>query len=114
MSGKHIADAESIWRVMNISPDFCKVGGKVVPFDIYQTLQPERANYAKTVYARGEKVLHVDSIIRGVIGNAGSGISSGVSQGSGHTLVVEGAKTVFVRGKMCARHKDRVCMNRSG
>lgn len=115
MSGKHIANAETVWRVMNICPDFCKVGGKVVPFDIYQTLQPERANYASTVFARGgTKVLHLDSIIRGVIGNAGSGISSGVSQGSGHTLVVEGAPTVFVRGKKCARHKDRVCMNRSG
>ncbi|NUP10801.1 MAG: DUF4150 domain-containing protein [Polyangiaceae bacterium] len=111
MSDKHIADAESMFRVVNISPDFCIVGGKVVPFDIYQMLPPERSNYAKKVYARGEKVLHVDSIVRGVIGNAGSGISSGVSLGSGHSIIKEGAKTVYVEGKKCARHLDMCSMN---
>jgi hypothetical protein len=111
MSEKHIADAEAMFRVINSAPDMCIVNGKVVPFDIYRELPPERANYAKKVRARDEKVLHVDSIVKGVIGNAGKGVSSGVSQGSGDTIIREGAKSVRVEGKLCARHKDRCDMN---
>lgn len=111
MSGKHIADAEGAFKVLNISPDFCIVNGKVVPFEIYQQLPPERSNYAKRVNARGEKVLHLDSVVRGVIGNAGSGVASGVSQGGGHSIIVEGAKSVHVEGRLCARHMDLCSMN---
>ena len=49
--------------------------------------------------------------MKGVIGNAGSGISSGVSQGSGNTFIVEGAKSVRVEGKLCSRHQDLCLMN---
>jgi hypothetical protein len=111
MAEKHIADAESIWMVCNINPDMCIVNGQVVPFEIYRELTPEKSNYAHTVYARGCKVLHVDSIIQGVIGNAGKGVSSGVSQGSGNTKVLEGAKSVHVEGKPGARHLDLCDMN---
>lgn len=111
MSGKHIADAEGAFKVINISPDFCIVNGAVVPFEIYQQLPPERSNYAKTVNARGVEVLHLDSVVRGVIGNAGSGVASGVSQGGGHSIVVEGAKSVHVEGQRCARHRDLCSMN---
>jgi hypothetical protein len=111
MSGRHIADAEAKFKVVNIAPDFCKVNGQVVPFDIYQELPPEKSSYAKQVNARGEKVLHVDSIVKGVIGNAGSGVSSGVSQGGGDTIIIEGASSVRVEGKLCARHLDLCQMN---
>ena len=111
MAEKHIADAESQWRVCNINPDMCIVNGQVVPFEIYQVLTPERSNYASTVYARGARVLHVDSIIKGVIGNAGKGVSSGVSQGGGDTRVVEGSSTVRVEGQWGARHQDLCDMN---
>ena len=111
MSERHIADAESSWKVVNITPDFCVVGGVVVPFDIYRELPPEKSDYAKKVRARGEKVLHVDSIVGGVIGNAGSGVSSGVSQGGGDTKILEGATSVHVEGKLCARHLDLCDMN---
>ena len=111
MSERHIADAESAFKVVNISPDFCKVNGVVVPFDIYQVLPPEKADYARKVNARREKVLHVDSIVRGVIGNAGQGVASGVSQGSGDSIIIEGSKTVRVEGKLCARHLDLCQMN---
>jgi hypothetical protein len=87
---KHIADAEALWKVCNINPDMCVVNGQVVPFDIYQELTPERSNYSPDVHARSAKVLHVDSINKGVIGNAGSGVSSGVSLGSGDTSITEG------------------------
>ena len=111
MAEKHIADAEATWKVCNINPDMCIVNGKVVPFEIYQVLTPEKSNYAHTVFARGAKVLHVDSIIKGVIGNAGKGVSSGVSQGSGDTQILQGAQTVNVEGKRGARHLDLCDMN---
>ena len=110
--GKHIADAESKWRVVNINPDMCIVSGQVVPFDIYQELTPEKSNYSPNVRARsGRKVLHVNSINKGVIGNAGSGVSSGVSLGAGNTIITEGSKTVRVNGELCARHLDQCEMN---
>ena len=111
MANKHVADAEATWKVCNINPDLCIVNGKVVPFEIYQVLPPEKAYYAHTVHARGCMVLHVGSIIKGVIGNAGKGVSSGVSQGSGDTIVNEGAKSVHVEGKLGARHLDLCDMN---
>lgn len=111
MSEPHIADAETRFRVVNIAPDFCIVGGKVVPFEIYRDLPPEKSNYASKVRARGEKVLHIDSIVKGVIGNAGSGVASGVSQGGGDTVITEGSQSVRVEGKLCARHFDLCQMN---
>lgn len=111
MSGRHIADAEGQFRVVNINPDFCKVNGVVVPFEISRELPPERTNYAQKVRARGEKVLHVKSIISGVVGNMGQGVLSGVSQGSGDVVVLEGAPNVRVEGRLCARHLDLCEMN---
>jgi hypothetical protein len=111
MAERHIADAEATFLVVNITPDFCIVNGTVVPFDIHKELPPEKANYARKVKARGEKVLHVDSIVQGVIGNAGSGVSSGVSQGGGDTRIIEGAQTVHVEGQLVARHLDLCKMN---
>lgn len=111
MSQKHIADAEAAFKVVNITPDFCRVGGCVVPFEIYRELPPERANYAKTVRARKQKVLHLDSVVSGVIGNMGSGVMSGVSQGSGDVAIIEGAKNVRVEGQLVTRHQDLCLMN---
>ena len=113
MAERHIADAEAEFKVVNINPDMCFVNGAVVPFDIYRPLPPEKSNYAKKVRARGEKVLHVDSVIRGVIGNAGSGVISGVSQGAGNNIVRQGATSVRVEGCLVARHNDLVGMNGS-
>lgn len=109
--GRHIADAESGFLATNINPDFCIVCGKVVPFDIYREFPPERRAYARTVRARGKKVLHIDSVVSGVIGNAGQGVMSGVSQGSGDVWMIEGAPTVQTEGKRAVRHHDLVHMN---
>lgn len=111
MSERHIADAEPAFKAVNISPDFCIVNGQVVPFDIYRALPPERSNYARKVRARKEKVLHLNSIVSGVIGNMGSGVSSGVSQGGGDVVIIEGARSVRVEGQPAARHRDLCLMN---
>jgi Domain of unknown function (DUF4150) len=113
MAEGHIADAESTFKVVNINPDMCFVNGAVVPFDIYRDLPPELSNYSHTVHARGCMVLHVDSVIQGVIGDAGSGVISGVSQGAGNNIIRTGAQSVRVEGQRCARHNDLVGMNGS-
>ncbi len=70
MAEKHIANRESQWVDINSEPDWCEVGDDVIPFDISRTLDHEFALYAKTVFARGEPVLMLDSIVQGVEGDA--------------------------------------------
>lgn len=111
MAEKHIADAESQFIVVNVSPDFCQVGKKVIPFDIMQVLQPEKMAYAKTVFARGKQVLMIDSIIKAVHGNAGEGVASGVSLALGDTQIIQGSSAVHTEGRLTARHWDEVLMN---
>lgn len=108
----HIADAEELpFQVINITPDFCIVEGKVVPFEIYQELAPEKRAYAQTVNARAVKVLTVGSVIRGTIGNTGAGVVSGRSKGVGHCVVREGEPTVKVEGQHVARNGSLCDMN---
>lgn len=111
MADKHIANREAQWCVLNIEPDVCIVDGEPVLFDICRTLDHELMLYAKTVFARGEPVVLVDSVVQGVVGNAGKGIQSQVSLGNGHVWVREGSPTVYAEGRQVARHLDRVYMN---
>jgi hypothetical protein len=108
---RHIADAEAGFVVVNVNPDFCEVDGDVVPFDIYQMLSSENADYSPDVFARGAKVLKEGSVVRSVIGNAGAGILSGVSQGAGHSIMIEGTDHFTVNGKRVCRHDDHCLMN---
>lgn len=111
MTEPHIADAESEFFILNVTPDFCDVDDTTVPFDISQTLKPEKSDFAKSVFARGEPVIMVRSIIDGVKGNAGSGVTSGVSLDAGHSEVSPNDATVYVEDRQVARHLDRVGMN---
>ena len=107
----HIADAETAFMVVSVTPDFCRVGKKIVPFDIVALLPPEKSNYASTVSAHSEKVLMIDSIVAGVVGNAGAGVQSQVSLAGGNVKVTSGSSTVFVEGRKAARHGDTCEMN---
>jgi hypothetical protein len=107
----HIADAESTFFVMAVTPDMCKVGKSIVAFKPFQFLPPEEKAYSTSVFARGEKVLMVKSIIDGVIGNAGKGLESKVSLMAASSKVTEGSHTVLVEGRMTARDGDEVDMN---
>lgn len=111
MATKHIADAEGCFTCNNVTPDFCRVGKDVIPFDISRTLKPKKACYANSVFARGAQTLTIQSIIAGVDGNAGKGVKSGVSQADGSSEVQGGSGSVFVEGKKTARHGDEVLMN---
>lgn len=108
---KHIADAEAQFMAISVTPDFCLVGSQVIPFDIVSFLPPEKSSYASTVSARSEKVLIVDSIVAGVLGNAGLGVKSKVSMGLGNVKITSGSETVFVESKAVARHGDACEMN---
>jgi len=114
MATKHVANHEAIYVAINSSPDMCIVGGQVVPFEIHQTLNNEKATFATKVFARGQPVLMKGSIIKGVIGNAGQGIVSGVSMSAGNIKVLEGASSVIAEGRSLARHLDPIEMNGSG
>jgi hypothetical protein len=110
-SDRHVADAESDFYVFNINPDFCRVNGCIRSFNIAQTLVPEFADYSTKVFARGKKTLPLDSIIRGVKGNAGQGVWSTVSQGDGNIKVKTGSTAVRIQGRLAARDGDLCDMN---
>jgi hypothetical protein len=107
----HIADAEGDFHVANVNPDFCKVHGKVVAFDISQVASSERTDYSPNFRARGQKVIKEGSIIRGTLGNAGKGVKSGVSTGAGHAVMTKGTVNFHVNGKPVCRHLDECLMN---
>jgi hypothetical protein len=107
----HIADAEAGFKVVNVAPDFCDVEGTTVPFEIHRDLPHEKTAYAQTVFARGEKVLCVESVIQGVVGNAGKGVVSGVALASGNVEMTHGAQTVNAEGRAVCRHEDLCLMN---
>lgn len=108
---KNVADAESQFLVVSVTPDFCQVAGQVLPYDIVAYLPPEKAVYAHSVLAHSEYVLTVDSVVAGVVGNLGMGVQSQVSLAGGNSQIVSGAGTVFVEGRKLARHDDLVEMN---
>ncbi|MDH1125690.1 polymorphic toxin type 15 domain-containing protein [Enterobacter sp. GD03975] len=110
MADKHIADGEAGFQAVNSTPDVCKVGNAVVPFDCFQRLSSEK-QYSTTVRARGFSVLNVGSVISGTQSNAGSGVMSGTSLGSGDCTILTGSATVRVEGKPVARHGSDVGMN---
>lgn len=111
MAEKHIADREAQWVAINVTPDFCRVGDDVIPFDIARTLDRDKTLYAKSVFARGQPVLMIDSVAAGVKGNAGRGVKSGVSRAAGHVWMLEGSSTVYAEGRKVVRHLDQCLMN---
>jgi hypothetical protein len=107
----HIADAEDAFFVLAVTPDICKVGKAIVAFKPFQILSPEKSAFSTTVYARNEKVLLLDSFIKGVKGNAGKGIKSGVSLKSGNVEITQGSQTVIIEDRLTSRHDDQVQLN---
>lgn len=111
MAHKHVANREVQWVALNTDPDWCEVDDEIIPFDISRTLDHELMLYAERVFARGEPVIMLDSVVQGVDGDAGSGVNSRTSQSPGHVWVREGSPTVFAEGRPLSRHLDKVFMN---
>lgn len=110
MADKHIANAEARWRAICTTPDLCKVGSAVVPFDSVRDLSHE-LKASPNVNARGTSVYTLTGMLQGTDSNAGAGVVSQVSQGAGHVLIVADTTTVRVNGLICARHDSIVHMN---
>lgn len=107
----HIADAENDFFVMAVTPDMCKVGKIIVAFEPMQMLPPEKGRYSERTFARSEKILMINSVVKGMKGNAGKGVLSGVAVGSGNSVIKQGSETVFVEDRMVARDGDEVDIN---
>ncbi len=89
---EHIADAESRFMVVNVAPDFASSATRSFPSTSCRSFRPRKAAYFRTPCSRAaEKVLMVDSIVKGVAGNAGSGVRSGVSLGAGNVKIISGS-----------------------
>ncbi|HAV2206051.1 TPA: DUF4150 domain-containing protein [Escherichia coli] len=110
MAENHIGCRESKYVAICIAPDVCKVGDAIVPFDSFQDLTHEKI-YISNVRARGNPILTVDCIIAGTRSNAGKGVSSGTSLGSGDCRILTGVDHIKCKGKPVARNLSLVAMN---
>ena len=106
MSEKYLADAENTFIARAVTPDFCKVGKAIVAFQPLQKLKPQEIDYAVSVFARGAKVLMVQSINDGVLNNAGKGLWSGVSLKLGHNKILPTGASVVIEDRAAARDGD--------
>lgn len=110
MAEKHIGSQESQYMVISIAPDVCLVGIIPVPFDSFQDLSYQKS-YVTNVRARGKPILTVGCEIAGTQSNAGNGISSGTSLGSGDCTIMTGVPHIKCKGKPVARQDSLVAMN---
>ncbi len=110
MAEREIARKTNIAWAINTKKDFCKVGKDIIPFDIVCDLS-KATTYSKNVTANGKPVLSVDHVIPGMVGNAGSGIESGVSGIAGNVVLTNGSPSVTINGKAAVRHGDECKMN---
>lgn len=110
MAEKHIANAEASWSAVCVTPDLCKVGKKVIPFDSFRDLSHDMVA-SPDVNARGTPVYRISDWVEGTDSNAGKGIVSGTSGAPGHVQMLSDGTTVRVNGLVCARHETVVLMN---
>jgi hypothetical protein len=107
----HIADADEKFFIIAVTPDMCKVGKKIVAFDSLQDLSSELMHYSERTFTRNKKVVLLKSLVKGMKGNAGKGLKSGVAVALGHSQIVEGSSTVFIEDRAVVRHGDEVNLN---
>ena len=110
MAEREIARKINIAWAINTKKDFCKVGKHIIPFDIICDLS-KATSYSKNTTANSKAVLAVDHVIPGMVGNAGSGIESGISGLAGTVVLTNGSPTVTVNDKPAVRHGDDCKMN---
>jgi HNH/ENDO VII superfamily nuclease with conserved GHE residues len=110
---RDIANKEASLKAACTTPDVCRVGKDVIPFDSFRDLSHEKV-YSPNVKARGVPVLTVNSVISGTSGNAGKGISSSVAKGSGDVLIKSGSGNVKSNNLAQAYHLSEVKINCKG
>ena len=107
---RHAGNAEARWRALTSHPDFCQVGDKIVGFDSCATLG-NPVNYSPNVITAGQRTYRVGDLCQGTEGNAGSGVGSGTSQGSGHVLFMTGHDNVKANGLPVVRDGSECTIN---
>ncbi|UZH09852.1 MULTISPECIES: polymorphic toxin type 50 domain-containing protein [unclassified Halomonas] len=107
---RHAGNAEARWRALTSHPDFCQVGDKIVGFDSCATLG-NPVNYSPNVITAGQRTYRVGDLCQGTEGNAGSGVGSGTSQGSGHVLFMTGHDNVKANGQPVVRDGSESMIN---
>lgn len=107
---RHIASATT-WRAICTEPDWCKVGGKPIPFDSFATInQEDRAS--PNVKARGVPVYRLGDTHKGTQANAGAHVVSQTSQGGGYVKVLnDDQHGVKANGIPVARDKTPCLVN---
>jgi len=105
----HIGNAAQ-WEAVCIDPDYCVVGGSVVPFDTHAVIDSP-ASASNDVRAQGVSVYRVGDHHRGVQGDAGAGLVSGTSQGGGHVRFLTGHRSVRVNGLPVVTHESLCLVN---
>lgn len=99
----HAANNSDQWKAVCTSPDYCKVGNSVVPFDSYADIGRETKS-SPDVMAQGLPVYRVGDLHHGVKADAGRHIVCGTSLGSGYVQFLSGHDNVKVNGLPVVRH----------
>lgn len=110
MAEKVIANRASNPVAVNVNPDMCVVNGAVVACEIVRDLS-HAVEFSPNVNARGVPVITLASVIQGVEGNKGNGVSSGVALDAGYIRFTSGAFSVKTNKYQTVRHLSRCQMN---
>lgn len=106
----HAGNADSQWLAVTSFPDYCRVGDKIIAFDTTASLD-NPIDFSPNVIMAGYEVYRVNDLCKGTQGNAGKGLVSGTSGGSGHVKLLTGQESVKVNGKVLARHDGECLIN---
>jgi hypothetical protein len=114
-SYRHVAHETEMWRAVCITPDFCRVGNSVIPFNSF-ALIGEESRSSPNVNALGTPVYRVGDLHHGVLADAGSHVVAGTSLGSGYVKFLTGQENVRANGLAMVRHGSlcRVNCNSAG
>ncbi|BBA45206.1 TPA: polymorphic toxin type 15 domain-containing protein [Burkholderia cepacia] len=108
-SSQHIAN-ESDWKAFCTQPDFCRVGNQIVGFETFATINNKQVA-SPNVKAQGKPVYRVGDTHQGVQGDAGQGVVSQTSGGSGYVKILSGQSNVKVNGLPVARNGSACLIN---
>lgn len=110
----HSGTEEGQWVAACTAPDVCIVGGTPVPFDTTAILSNNWAgqNPVTNVTGHQVRIYRETDMLQQVNGNAGSGISSGVSQGGGHVLFLPPPPhNVFIANQQIVVNENQCMIN---
>ncbi|MCA8031020.1 polymorphic toxin type 15 domain-containing protein [Burkholderia cepacia] len=108
-SSQHIAN-ESDWKAFCTQPDFCRVGNQIVGFETFAVINNKQVA-SPNVKAQGKPVYRVGDTHQGVKADAGQGVVSQTSGGSGYVKILSGQSNVKVNGLPVARNGSACLIN---